>query len=216
MLISQELLATILSFIIAITGYGVKLYISLQKEKSARILAVNDKTRIEKKYQSSSLQIDLKDLNQIKDIVYDILKATQVDRFLMLSSVNGKDPVNHVSVLYEQHKGEETFQLSVGASSKYVDISTDSHYKSMLRSIETVTPYSTRTKDMPNGMLKDIYTSEKVLYSYVIFTKRLSIDALNDRLIYCSWASHSKESLPSHLKIRIQSANNRIKNILSN
>lgn len=185
-----------------------------RKAKAETEKAIKEKNDIIKKHLSSSFEIDFKNLNSIKGVVDEVLRSSHIDRFLMLSSVNGKDPVNFVSALFEQHKLTDTCKLSFGATSKYVDISTDEQYKNMIRTIELVTPKVYDVKEMSNGILKDIYEDEGVKHSYVIFTNRFSIDGDNDRLIFCSWSTHENKTIDGVLKIKVDSANNKIKQIL--
>lgn len=203
----SEIIISVSSVLAMLIPIIWKLRLELKQEKSK----LND---LCKKHLSSSMFIDLRKLNEIKDVVNDLFKNSAIDRFMLLSSVNGKDPVNHVSVLIEQHKHNEDMQLSIGATAKYVDIRTDDEYKKMIRTSESVSPVLHVTENMNSGMLKTIYESENVTSSYVIFTLREKLDNENDKLIFCSWATHSNEQITDFDKIRIESANNKIKTLI--
>lgn len=202
-----ELLIALISFLGIITPIAVKLYLDIRKEKAKN-------KELNKILLSSSLIIDIQKLNVIKDIVNNIMINSNIDRFMLLSGVNGKDPVNHVSVLMEQHNYNTELQFSIGATSKYVDIRTDTHYKNMLRNIEEVGSIDVVVSELPDSIFRSIYTQERIKRSFIFFTKRLKVDDKNDRLLYCSWATHDIDYVDPSIRINIESANNMIAQIL--
>lgn len=172
------------------------------------------KNQIEKLYQSNSFEINFKDLNSINSLVQSVLNQSQVSRFLLISAVNGKDEFNFVSVLYEQLDLNDGFKLSIGATSKYVDLKTDQHYKNTLKFIENVDPFYVCVDEMEHSELKQIYESEDLKYSMVHFLKRIPIDKENDRLMFCSWASTENEEYDHGLRSKLTSTSKLISEYL--
>jgi len=193
----------------------IALWVNLNKSrKQVRDLKEENK-ELKKKYESSSMYIDLADLNGINSIVNaDVFSKTLIDRFLLLSGVNGKDAFNFVSALYEQHKDGDKAILSVGATSKYVDVRTDPHYKMMLVYAEKQGPVYGKVSEMPECKLKDFYISEEILSYAVLFITRISLDKENDRLVFISFASHETEDITVDMKVRIESSTSKIKHLL--
>jgi hypothetical protein len=211
-----DLLIAIFAFLTAAIGIVWKARVEIQKHKAKAQSAIRERDEFGKIHSSGSFYIDFKDLNRIKIIVDDIMRHNQIDSFLMLSSVNGKDPVNYVSVLYEQHEATDSCRLSFGATSKYMDIRTDTAYKESIQHIKTVGPLIFDVfDDMPEGMLRKIYVEEKVCHAMLIFTATIPISKDADRLMFCSWLSHEENPIREVLKLKIESANAQIKQLLT-
>ena len=207
----NELVAS-LGALIVVIGSIITLYFKYKKNKRELVNLKGENNVLKKKYYSSSMSIDLADLNEVQSIVRDTFKTTGADRFLLLSAVNGKENFNFVSALYEQHSIKDKSSLSIGACSKYVDIKTDESYRIMLKKIELIKPFISSVASMRDSLLKRIYLQEGVRHTAVFFISRKSLDSNNDRLVYVSWGSHSDEPLNS---IQLQGATNKIKKLLN-
>jgi hypothetical protein len=142
---------------------------------------------------SAGIVIDLLSFNDIVHKINNIFNQTPADRFLILSAMNGKFDLRVCTVLYEQHNlgATQTATLSLGATSKFINFHFDQAYLSMLKNIEKYgKPEHYITAQMEDCDLKRIYMAEKVLESKVFFLKRIKIDDENDRVFYCSYATH--------------------------
>jgi hypothetical protein len=213
----QGILAVLSSFLLVLSAL-IALWLKWRKSKKEvqelnadkEVLNAQNK-KLKKKFLSSSMKIDLADLNEIKIIVEDVFQKTAIDRFLLLSAVNGKEDFNFVSALYEQHEGRDECLLSIGATSKYIDIETDDSYKEMFKIVEKLHPLILDVQKMRDCILKRFYFSEKVLHSGVLFLSRKSLDESNDRLLIVSWATHVDTPIEETTKLIIQGATNRMK-----
>lgn len=179
---------------IAIIGAGAA-YIGKQHlEKRGLKMKVKDL--------SYSTVFDLMMLNEITHIINNMFNNTTADRFVILTANNGKYHLRAANAIYEQHNtnGVSKTYLSLGITSRYIDFEFDEPYRNMLKEAEaTLNPVFFKTSDMPDCDLRSIYTSEKVTESLVFFISRKTIDNDNDRLFYCSVATHNPSGFtPDH------------------
>jgi hypothetical protein len=166
---------------------------------------------------SQELVFDLSTFNEINHIVSKMFKNTHSDRFLILAATNGKSELRQATVLYEQHclDGESKVMLSLGATNKYQNYVFDQHYLRTLKQCEIERDgvfFDVNT--MEDCDLKNIYKSEQVKFSSVHFLSRNKIDGNNDRLFYCSVATHGEEDFCKIGKTMIHSYVGQVKNKL--
>lgn len=140
---------------------------------------------------SASIVVSIESLNEIRDAVDRMFKDTCADRFLILAARNGKAIPNRTTAIYEQHKATGLATISIGATHRYVDFQLDEPYKKMLKQAENHGQVFIETDSMDPGALKDIYVYEEVEASSIHFLMRTPIDTNNDRLWYCSVATHN-------------------------
>tara|TARA_R110000772_G_scaffold1095_1_gene3849 strand:- start:2618 stop:3265 length:648 start_codon:yes stop_codon:yes gene_type:complete len=204
----KEILA-FLGFCLALYGYFYKFHEA--NLKAGELLKVKEENKeLKKKFNSSSFVIDLFQLNSIREIVDVVFESTHIDRFLVLSAMNGKDEFAFVSALYEQHEQSPQGKLSMGATSKYIDLKTDDTYKKMVKSIELFEPMVAQVSRMPEGMLKHIYLSEEIKHTMLIFSHRQRLDADNDRVFFMSFASHEDKPIDYATQSKLKGATKRI------
>jgi hypothetical protein len=201
---------------IAITGLATVLAayfgnknISLNKENKSLLL--------EKKDLSSGIVVDLVSFNTIVHKINNVFNQTRCDRFLILSAMNGKLDLRVCTVNYEQHhtNGKVETLLSLGATGRYFNFKFDLAYREMLKRIEK---YDSKevciVKDMEDCDLKRIYLAEKVTEAHVFFLKRVKIDEDNDRVFYCSFATHDKDGYKHEDHLTLQIYNDQLKYIM--
>jgi prefoldin subunit 5 len=176
----------IISIITVFGGALIKFYLDNKSLKQN-----NNNLKEVIKDMSLSIQLDLQTFNDIKEIVETILQKTKADRFVILSATNGKFDLRFATAIYEHHKNSDKVILSIGATGKYVKFEFDSAYKKMLKDTEQFGVTKHETKLMIDCDLKNIYENEAVNFSNVYFVKRAKIDENNDRVFYCSVATHS-------------------------
>ena len=143
---------------------------------------------------SQELVFDLSTFNEINQIVADMFRTTKSDRFLILAATNGTTELRQATVLYEQHfiDGENKAVLSLGATQRYKNYEFDSHYLQTLKRCEIEkNGVFFEVANMPDCDLKNIYDLEQIKHSSVHFLSRNKIDDNNDRLFYCSVATHN-------------------------
>jgi hypothetical protein len=137
---------------------------------------------------------DIKDFLGIEEAALELFNKTEVDRFLILVAVNGVTEFRAATCIYEQQKaGEERAQITVSATSQYVNFEFDHYYRQMLKDIEARGSVIYQdVNQMPDSDLKSIYKMEGVKKSKVLFLRRAkNYDGQgNDMFFYCSAASH--------------------------
>lgn len=206
--------ATVSIICVLITVFGgvsYKFYLDNKKLKQS-----NESLIEEIKDLSLSVQIDLQLFNEIKAIVETILYKTKADRFLILTATNGIKDMRFATAIYEQHKNNDKVLLSLGATGKYVKFEFDSHYKMMLKTVENTGYMPLETNSMPDSDLKSIYEAEEIKYSKIFFLMRGKIDDENDRLFYCSVATHSETGFDNSEKVTIKSSIDKLKDKFKN
>jgi hypothetical protein len=178
---------------------------------------INKKLEKEKKDLSNGIMVDLTSFNDIQNSVNLLFQKSSVDRFLILTAMNGKEDLRVCTAIYEQVSvnGETKSFLSLGATGRYINFVFDDHYKQMLKSIERYGKKEIcKVENMPNCDLKRIYDAEKVSEAYVYFLKRAKIDEDNDRIFYCSYGTHVIGGFKGDDELNIQLYNDQIKSIL--
>lgn len=206
-----ESTSTLLVGIITVFGGAlINYYIDNKKLKAS-----NSQLKETIKDSSLELQMELQIFNDIKDIVTTLFMTTKVDRFLILSAINGTKDFRFATAIYEQHKSG-VIQISVGACNKYVRFEFDEHYRKMLKEIEAVGTVTYSTEDMLPSDLKHIYQSEEVKHSTIAHLKRAKIDDQNDRIFYCSFATHDPTPYKAQESLYIRLCINQLKNKLNN
>jgi hypothetical protein len=161
---------------------------------------------------SSGVVIDLSTFNDILHKVNNIFTQTCIDRFLILSAMNGKEDLRICTANYEQVNvnGNVSSKLSLGATGRYFNFAFDKAYRDMLKRIErNQVPEECKVSQMQDCDLKRIYLNEKVTEAHVFFLKRVKIDNYNDRVFYCSYATHRSEGISDNdaLTIRLYHQN---------
>lgn len=166
---------------------------------------------------SQELVFNLSTFNEINHVVSDMFKNTHSDRFLILAATNGKTELSQATVLYEQHfiDGQSKAVLSLGATNKYQNYIFDKHYLKTLKQCEIERDgVFFEVAKMEDCDLKNIYDSEAVKFSSVHFLSRNKMDENNDRLFYCSVATHGEENFCKQGKALIHGYVNQVKHKL--
>lgn len=140
---------------------------------------------------SESVQVSVEALHVIQTTVNKMFQDTNADRFLILVARNGSTNPNRTTAIYEQHKAQGRASISIGAVHRYVDFQLDDHYRKMLKLAENNGAVYFVTDQMPQSALKSIYEYEEVIGSGVHFLMRTPITDQQDRLWYCSVATHN-------------------------
>jgi hypothetical protein len=162
--------------------------------QNKRLKQSNDKLKETVKDASLSLEMDLVLLNSIQEIATNILIKTSAERLLILTATNGKKDMRFANAIYEHHSTNPKINLSIGATGKYVKFEFDSHYKEMLKQAENYGVVNYNVNDMNGCDLKYIYDSEGIKHASIFFLIRTKIDENNDRMFYCSIATHKEEA----------------------
>ena len=116
--------------------------------------------------------------------------STNAERFLILTATNGQRDLRFANAIYEHHDTNPKVNLSIGATGRYVKFEFDSHYKEMLKQAERHGHVSYDVEAMQDCDLKYLYIAEEITFSNVFFLIRTKIDDENDRMFYCSIATH--------------------------
>lgn len=185
MQISEGVVIAVIGAVPAIVGLILQ---NIRLSKKYRLLK-----RENDNHHNSGIQAELEVFNEMRDIIDTIFHNTKADRFLILTALNGKTDFRFATAVYEQHNNTQKTLLSVGATSKYVKFEFDDKYKNMLKQAEREGMIMLETSKMDPSDLKSIYLSEKVSFANIYFLLRKKIDDKNDRIFYCSVASHSGE-----------------------
>lgn len=191
-------------------GVTAAAYINTLKQENKELKKKNDDL-------SQELVFDLSTFNEINSIVADMFRTTKSDRFLILTATNGTRELRQATVLYEQHfiDGEPKTILSLGATHKYKNYLFDAHYLKTLKQCEIEAKgVHFEVDKMEDCDLKTIYELEGVTYSSVHFLSRNKIDNQNDRIFYCSVATHSENNYCKQAKLLVHNYVGQIRNQL--
>lgn len=167
-------------------------------------------------HHNSGIQAELEVFNEMRNIIDTIFHNTKADRFLILTALNGKTDFRFATAVYEQHNNIKKTLLSIGATSKYVKFEFDDKYKNMLKLAEREAFIYLETAKMEASDLKSIYMYEQIKFANIYFLLRKKIDERNDRIFYCSVASHSDVGFSDEENVIIKAHVNQIKLLVSN
>lgn len=180
----------------------------------AQMLKHTKNLEVEIKDLSAPLVMNLQAVNHLQELVTTIFEKTEATRFLILVATNGTREMRQCTVVYEQHMAKEGITTSIGASGRYINFKFDETYKQMLKAVEYNGPEFFLVKDMPDCDLKSIYQAERVTSSKVFFLRRTKIDNENDRVWYCSIATHKEDGFIDEDKIHIRYQIGQIQHLL--
>jgi len=198
---------------IAIIGVGAAYVGKLEFDKK-KVKKETEHLKKEIKDLSSGILVSLDIINDITHKVSNIFNQTKIDRFLILTAMNGKDDLRKCTCVYEQinHQGNVSAKLSLGATGRYFNFIFDSAYRDMLKRIERYGAIEVcKTSEMPDCDLKRIYLAEKVTEAHIFFLKRVKIDEDNDRVFYVSYATHYEGGIIPQDSLTIRLYNEQIK-----
>ena len=162
-----------------------------------------------KEAQISDLEWNIKNLKRVYDVMNDITKLHNCNRFLIFKGFNSGDlpkPGNdyYVSVLHESHANDDYFLKHEPLANTYDKVKIDQQYIEML--LEIITKHKTQfiIKNMSSGLLKRIYSNEDIKYSEIFYIK-----TINKKIYFCSISSYndieefdSKETLAVELAVQ--------------
>lgn len=151
----------------------------------------------------------LKNGKLINDCIDRIFRNTKITRFLILVGINGKEAMQHVSVILPRTKDVVEVNPAV-----YQNLPTDKDYIKRLKVLEKVGEIEIDVFEMPRGMLKSIYYKEMISHSILKFIARTNIDKNNDAFAFCSIATDTEEPISTFDKIIIDKEFELIKNYL--
>ena len=163
--------------------------------REAELLARNtdlssQKAEADMKMSYYGQMFNLTSFNIISSSVDRIFEKTKADQFLIMIAVNGKTDFNVISVIFEQHKNNDH---RINAIARYHNITIDPHYKKLLKTTNIEAVIEMITDDMPESILKDFHTEEKITSSLVRQLVRTPMDEENDVLVYSTISTHSKK-----------------------
>lgn len=140
----------------------------------------------------------LKNANQINACIDRVFKNTKVTRFLILVGINGKEAMQHVSVILPRTKDVVVVNPIV-----YQNLPTDKDYIKRLKRLEKEGEIVIDVFEMPRGMLKSIYYKEMISHSILKFIARTNIDEGNDAFAFASIATDTENPISEFDKIII-------------
>lgn len=173
-------------------GVIISSFIAAKALIKSKVIEKENK-ELKKNFNALDILFDFSVFNKIVYQVNELFATTKADRYLTLYATNGKTDFRFVTSMFEHHKNNEYLKLSAGAVNKYVKLQFDAHYLNLIKEAEHVGPVFLEVIEMPECDLKNIYISEKILHSCVMFLNRIQIDNDNDLILFCSIATHSPE-----------------------
>ena len=182
----------ILTNVIAFTAIILPLLFQIYKFRKERNIALelNENNNLQLEIFNNLLSIQ--SVNLISKTVNDIFRDTIADRFLILTGLEVKGKMHHVSVIFEQHNGGDT--SNVNAIATYRNVEIDDDYRIMVRDAELRGLVSLEVSTMREGVLKYFYNRENITHSDIRFVNRQFIDKGKDIVCFSSIATHQNQA----------------------
>jgi len=177
-MITIENVALFIFAMVSAIGW-IRKNISAKKEKKElQAVAFGAKTWIFKEL------YDLQRFSELERYIKIVCAKTNMNRFTIMISMNGKLEFNFITVLFDQKISD----LVVGGKSVYEKVATDSKYKSILGRLE----WSKFIWDHDlngYGKMEQYSIAEKIKEHMWGFVGRVSLDKFDDVFVYCSMSS---------------------------
>lgn len=129
---------------------------------------------------------DFQMFSEISGTVIEAFGMTSAERFLILAANNGERSPDYASVIYEKEKNG-----SMGAIRRYRKVPVDRAYRSMLLEAELNGWVRFCPAESDPCLLKEIYESDGVTDSVIVFLRRVNLKQGSDRIFYCSIATRA-------------------------
>lgn len=187
----ENLTITIITSITTVitASFALIQHLQLKKAKDAK-----ENTDIQLSIYDSLLNIT--SVNKISQAVTEVFEKTAADRFLILVGVENRNRVDYISVIFEQHKGDN----KVNAIATYHNIAIDDPYREMIAEAKIKGLIALEVDTMQESILKSIYKSEGVKYSKIRFLGEKSINKEKKVISISSMATHVNHSWSEHDK----------------
>lgn len=200
------IIPSILTLVVTIINFRKEILIKkmdIKLKEQGKVLEKTTKELKDNKLKLSLIDraLDLTAFNQITGSVDRMFSETRADRFLILMAVNGKEDFNVVTVIFEQHKVENT---KVNAVARYRNVEIDPLYRNMLKLAEVSGVVHLETSKMEDCLLKDFYRIEGVTFSDIRFLLREHVDHENDILVFSSVATHGEDGFTKLGRVRMK------------
>lgn len=199
-------IVAIFGFFTAIAG-AWKAHVMSERAKEKTSLLEQAEKEIEMQRGATSFAAFLSSWGEINAAVLELIRTTEVDRFMLLQAWNGYLHPRWTTAVYQIR---ETDQEPIA----YVHLELDEYYVSRLRELVTVDrPLIFQTANMPECAIQRIYNVEGVNEALWAHLQSETMD--NGRSVavtYCSFATHA-DSLSPNTKLKCELLANRLKAI---
>lgn len=176
--LSPEHIGLFIWGLIASIGWIKKNIKSNKKEKEFKENIYQAKTWIFKEI------YDLQRFSELERYIKQVFTKTNMNRFTILISMNGKIEYNFISVLFDQKLGD----TNIGSKSIYDHIETDEVYKKMLKRLENVK--FIWDADFGNyGIMQQYSETEGIKEHMWGFVERINLDKYDDVYLYVAFTS---------------------------
>jgi hypothetical protein len=196
----KELFDELMPLIIAVISGVFTVWVTkIQHEKKEKSKEI-DKLRKEKDDLSMGIEFDLQTFNNIQIAITSVFTDTAFDNFVIMTAMNGQRDFRFISALYEQHS--ERARISMGATGRYVKFEFDTHYREVLKRMESAGELDFNIQEMQESDLKNMFLADGVADAKMVFVARAKMDDENDRVFFFVLSSHSVVNAQDKLKAR--------------
>jgi len=165
-------------------------YLASRRQKQRASVALDEAKTAKEEIELARVQLDFGLFagawdQTVRDI-QELMEETNVDRFLLLRALNGKDDPRYTNaVLQIRERGQHVIQ--------YLGVVLDIDYVGRLKEVESNGSAYYVVSDMPPCVIRSIYEAEGVKAAEWCFIHRENYDDSRAVITYCSFATHSTE-----------------------
>ncbi len=207
----MEWFQIISAFFLGAAGLYVPIRKQIISEREKRLKAENNMRLANNALKASDFRLNYAKFRQINHMLDKLVETSATERALTLTALEVNENVNTVAVIMSSpHKEGELEEEEI-----YEDIPIDEPYRQMLNHIKDNGSIMYKVSDMPRGMLRDIYETEGVKFSMIVWGTEIRINDTSSLWIYFSFATYTQNEFDIQLQLRIQSEKNRIVSIIN-
>lgn len=195
----------IITSLVGLAGVTITAWFGYRKVRSASIEA--SQARSELKFQSHALSLTefLGEWGEIHKDLESLMNDTEIDRFLILRAWNGAAAPKWTTAVFQYRMGNQRPE-------SYIHFELDDDYVERLRQVVNSGSIAFTTSETNESAIKDIYTMEGVKSSaWFLIDKSTQPDTYSTAITYCSFASHTSDSVSAAAMTRCRMVVGRLK-----
>ena len=161
-------------------------------------LAKAQANEIDFRSESLALTVDVSDWSGITNELSDLMRTSEIDRFLILNAFNGYHDPRWTTAVYQVKRGADKLM-------SYVHFGIDPHYVGLLKKIREAGSTAVNVSLLPDSIIRSVYLSESVLGSEWFFLGSKQNNQGSVALTYCSFSSKTESDISpaTHERCRV-------------
>jgi hypothetical protein len=200
-----DYITEIATSLIGLAGVTVTAWFGYKKVRTANIETSQAKSELQFQSHALSLTDFLGEWGEIHHELEDLMKNSEVDRFLILRAWNGLASPRWTTAVFQ-------YRIGSHKPESYIHFELDADYVERLKQVVHSGSISFTTSEISDSAIKDVYAMEGVKSSaWFLIDKSAGPVAGSAAISYCSFASHSEDRIKPETMTRCRMVVGRLK-----